>query len=112
VIAILAILVDRQRSFWSSRLGESLNDFNLMAQDALRQGATHLTAIGFPPTEAQAAAVGLLHARLTLQSVVNAFLDTFRYQAALGIVALLIVFLFGRVRFVQNARRWIVEMVR
>jgi len=111
-IAILTILVDRQRSFWSGRLGESLNDYNLLAQDTVRDGSGHFMGMGFPHSQANAAALGLLHARLNLQSVVNAFLDTFRYQAALGIVALLVALLFGRGRLLTHARHWIVEMVR
>ena len=111
-IAILAILVDRQRSFWSSRLGESLNQFSLMTQDALHQGAAAFALSGLPPAQANAAAVGLLHARLTIQSVVNAFDDTFRYQAALGIFAFFVVMFFGRGRPLATARRWVVEMVR
>jgi len=47
-IAILAILVDRQRSFWSSRLGESLNHFSLATQDALHDGAAAFAAAGLP----------------------------------------------------------------
>jgi DHA2 family multidrug resistance protein len=111
-IAILTILVDRQRSFWSGRLGESLNDYSLAAQDALRDGAGSFALAGFPHSQANAAAIGLLHARLTVQSVVNAFVDTFRYQAALGALAFLLVLLLGRGRSLANARRWIVEMVR
>ncbi len=111
-IAILAILVDRQRSFWSSRLGESLNQFSLMTQDAMHQGASAFALSGLPPAQANAAAVGLLHARLIIQCVVNAFDDTFRYQAALGIFAFFVVMFFGRGRPLASARRWVVEMVR
>jgi MFS transporter, DHA2 family, multidrug resistance protein len=111
-IAILAILVDRQRSFWSGRLGESLNTYSLMTQDALHQASAALTWAGLPPAQADAAAMALLHARLTIQSVVNAFVDTFRYQAALGVFALLLVLFFARGHPVATARRWIVEMVR
>ena len=111
-IALLAILVDRQRSFWSSRLGESLHAYSLATQDALQQGAAAMGWAGLPPAQADAAAVALLRARLTLQSVVNAFDDTFRYQAALGVFALLLVLLFGRGRPLAAARRWVVERVR
>jgi DHA2 family multidrug resistance protein len=111
-IAILAILVDRQRSFWSGRLGESLNSFSLATQDALRDGSAVFGLLGFPKSQADAAALGLLHARLTLQSVVNAFVDTFRYQAALGVAAFILVMLFARGRPLTTLRRWIVEMVR
>jgi DHA2 family multidrug resistance protein len=111
-IAILAILVDRLRSFWSGRLGESLNPFSLGTQDALHQGSTALMWAGLPPAQAEAASLGLLHARLTIQSVVNAFDDTFRYQAVLGIFAFVLVLFFARGRPLATARRWIVEMVR
>ena len=111
-IAILAILVDRQRSFWSSRLGESLNYLSLGTQDALREGAAALGLAGLPHSQAQAAAVGLLHARLMIQSVVNAFVDTFRYQAALGVFAFVLVLFFARGHPISTARRWIVQMVR
>ena len=111
-IAILAIIVDRQRSFWSSRLGESLNRFSLATQDALRSGSAAFGSTGLPHSQADAAAMGLLHARLLVQSVVNAFVDTFRYQAALGAVALVLVLLFRRGRSLTTLRRWIVEMVR
>jgi DHA2 family multidrug resistance protein len=112
-IAILTILVDRRRSFWSSRLGESLNDFNLAAQDALRDGAAAMRLSGMPHTQADAASVGLLHARLQLQSVVNAFADTFTYQAAVGIAAFLLILLLRRGRGpLVYLRHWIVEIAR
>ena len=111
-IAVLTILVDRQRSFWSGPLGESLNDYSLATQDAMRHGVGAFALSGFLTSQANAAATGILHARLTVQSVVNAFVDTFWCQAALGAGALLLVLLFGRGRSLANARRWIVEMVR
>jgi DHA2 family multidrug resistance protein len=112
-IAILTILVDRQRSFWSSRLGESLNEFNLVAQDALRDGAAAMRLSGLPHAQADAASMGLLHARLQLQSVVNAFDDTFTYQAAVGIAAFLLVLLLRRGRGpLVYLRHWIVEIAR
>ncbi|HEY2587973.1 MAG TPA: hypothetical protein VGI81_19675, partial [Tepidisphaeraceae bacterium] len=111
-IAILAIIVDRQRSFWSSRLGESLNHFSLATQHALRDGAAALEAAGLPRSQADAASMGLLHARLLVQSTVNAFVDTFRYQAALGVTAFVLVLLFRRGRSLTSLRRWIVQMVR
>jgi DHA2 family multidrug resistance protein len=111
-IAILAILVDRQRSFWSGRLGESLHDYSLAMQDAMHQGSAAMRLSGFPDSQASAAAMGLLHARLTVQSVVNAFVDTFRYQAALGVLAFLLALLFARGHPLATARRWVVQMVR
>ena len=111
-IAILTIIVDRQRSFWSSRLGESLNHFSLATQDALRDGSATFGAAGFPHSQADAAAIALLHARLLVQSVVNAFVDTFRYQAALGVAALLLVLLFHRGRPLTALHRWIVQIAR
>jgi DHA2 family multidrug resistance protein len=111
-IAVLAILVDRQRSFWSGRLGERVNEYNLAAQDALRQGSAALQAIGLPRSHADAGAVGLLHARLVIQSVVNAFADTFAYQAALGVVALLLLLFFARGRSLAAGVQWVVAMVR
>ncbi len=48
-IAILTILIDRRRSFWSGRLGESVNVYNLHAQDALRQGASAVPRSRLPP---------------------------------------------------------------
>jgi len=111
-IAILTILVDRQRSFWSNRLGESLNDFSLGTHDALRDGSAALASTGLPHSQAEAAAMGLLHARLLVQSIVNAFVDTYRYQAALGVAALLLVLLFHRGRPLASLRHWIVQIVR
>jgi DHA2 family multidrug resistance protein len=111
-IAILTILVDRRRSFWSGRLGENLNVYNLGAQDALRQGAAAFRTVGLPPSQAEAASVGLMHARLLIQSTVNAFDDTFVYQTALGLFALLLVFLLARSRSLVNAVHWVVGTVR
>jgi MFS transporter, DHA2 family, multidrug resistance protein len=111
-IAILAILVDRQRSFWSGRLGERINEYNLAAQDAIREGASALRSIGFPQSQADAGAVGLIHGRLLIQSVVNAFTDTFVYQAALGAFALLLLLFFARGRSLAAAVQWVVAMVR
>jgi DHA2 family multidrug resistance protein len=111
-IAILTILVDRQRSFWSGRLGENINDYNLLAQDALRQGATALQSVGMPHAHAQAGSMGILHARLLLQSVVNAFADTFYYQAIIGTVALILVTFFARGRGITAGVRWALQMVR
>jgi DHA2 family multidrug resistance protein len=111
-IAVLTILVDRRRSFWSGRLGEALNPFNLHTQDALRQSAAALHAAGFPQAQAEAGAMGVLHGRLIIQSVVNAFVDTYRYQTVLGVSAVLIALLFARGRSLKAASRWVVNMVR
>jgi DHA2 family multidrug resistance protein len=111
-IAILTILVDRQRSFWSGRLGEGINDYNLLSQDAFRRGAALLQSAGLPHAQADAGAVGLLHARLVLQSVVNAFADTFAYQAAIGALALFVVIFFARGRALKASVHWIVQMIR
>jgi DHA2 family multidrug resistance protein len=111
-IAILTILVDRQRSFWSARLGEGINQYNLMSQDAFRQGAAFLKSAGLPHAQADAGAVGLLHARLILQSVVNAFADTFAYQAVIGAFALFVVIFFARGRALKAGVRWVVQMIR
>jgi DHA2 family multidrug resistance protein len=111
-IAILTILIDRQRSFWSGRLGENINDYNLPAQEALRQGAAALRSVGVPHALAQAGSIGILHGRLLLQSVVNAFADTFFYQAMIGAVALLLVTFFARARAITAGVRWAVHMTR
>src|SRR4029077_18407829 len=111
-IAILAILVDRRRSFWSGRLGEGINEYNLLSQDAFRHGAALLQSAGLPHAQSDAGAVGLLHARLILQSVVNAFADTFAYQAAIGALALFLVCFFARGREFKASVNWIVQMVR
>ena len=111
-IAILAILVDRQRSFWSGRLGEGMNDYNPMMQDAFRHSAAVLQSAGLPHAQANAGAAGLMHARLILQSVVNAFADTFVYQAALGAFALFLVIFFARGRALKAGVHWVVQMTR
>jgi len=111
-IAILTILVDQRRSFWSGRLGENINQYNLMAQDALRQGAAALQSIGFPHAQAQAGSMGILHARLVIQSVVNSFADTFAYQALIGAAALILVTFFARTRAITAGVRWAVHMTR
>jgi DHA2 family multidrug resistance protein len=102
-IAILTILVDRHRSFWSGRLGERINEFNPMVQGSLRQGAGLLQHVGLPHAHAQAGSMGLLHARLLIQSVVNAFVDTFAYQACIGTLAVLLVLFFARGRRIATA---------
>lgn len=111
-IAILTILVDRQRSFWSSRLGEHVNEYNQLVQDAFRQGTAALQSIGMPHVQAEAGAVGLLHARLMLESVVNAFTDTFAYQAVIGGVAVILVTFFARGRAIATGIRWAVHVTR
>lgn len=111
-IAILTILVDRQRSFWSGRLGERINEFNPMVQESLRRGAGVLQHVGLPHAQAQAGAVGLLHADLVTQSVVNAFADTFAYQACIGALALLMVIFFARGREIRSAVQWAIHSTR
>jgi DHA2 family multidrug resistance protein len=111
-IAILAILVDRQRSFWSGRLGEGINEYNFLSQDAFRHGAALLQFRGIPHAQSVAGAVGLLHERLVLQSVVNAFADTFAYQAAIGALALFVVIFFARGRAIKAGMQWVVQMTR
>jgi DHA2 family multidrug resistance protein len=110
--AILTIIVDQRRSFWSSRLGESLNDFSLYMQDAMREQTATFLSTGLPPSHAAAASMGLLHARLQLQSVVNAFADTFAYQACIGAFALLLVIFFARGRAIKTAVNWAIHMTR
>lgn len=111
-IAILTILVDRQRSFWSGRLGERINDYSLLSQEAIQNGAVLLRSAGLPHAQSDAGAVGLLHARLALQSVVNAFADTFAYQAAIGALALCLVIFFARGRAFKAGIHWVVQMTR
>jgi hypothetical protein len=67
---------------------------------------------GLPHEQADAGAVGLLHARLVLQSVVNAFADTFAYQAAIGALALFLVVFFARGRAFRAGIHWVVQMTR
>ena len=81
-------------------------------QEAMHDHTTAFLSVGLPQSQATAASMGLLHARLMLQSVVNAFVDTFRYQAALGVVAFVLVMLLGREKTLVRVREWIVEMVR
>ena len=107
-IAILAILIDRRRSLWSGRLAERLTAFNSLTQDALHQSAMKFGYAGLPHASSSAAAVGLLHSRLILQSVVNAFRDTFAYQAVLGIAAIGLIVFFQRGGRLLIAARWIV----
>jgi DHA2 family multidrug resistance protein len=111
-IAILTILVDRRRSFWSAHLGEHFNVYNLAAQDALRQSAMLLRASGLSEPQASDGAMGILHGRLLIQSTVNAFADTFAYQTAVGLFALLLIVFLSRGKTLVNAFRWIVAMVR
>lgn len=111
-IAILTILVDRQRTFWSGRLGERINEFNPMVQESLQQGTRLLQHVGLPHVQAQAGAVGLIHADLVTQSVVNAFADTFAYQACIGAFALLMVIFFARGREIRSAVQWTVHSTR
>ncbi len=111
-IAILTILVDQRRSFWSGRLGENINLYNLTAQDALRQGAAAFQSTGFPHAQAEAASMGILHGRLLMQSVVNSFADTFAYQALIGAAALFMVIFFARGRAIASGIRWVVQSTR
>jgi DHA2 family multidrug resistance protein len=111
-IAILTILVDWRRSFWSGRLAERLNEFNPLAQEALHRGTTALQSVGYSHAQATAGAIGILHGELLIQSIVNAFADTFAYQAVLGIVALGLLLLFGKARSLVSGFQWIVNMVR
>ena len=110
-IAILTILVDRQRSFWSGRLGEQINEYNQMAQESLRQGPGDSSTSAFH-MRSEAGAVGLMHANLVIQSTVNAFADTFAYQAVIGALALFLVCFFARGRSFKASVHWIVQMVR
>ena len=110
--AALAILLDRRRSFWSGRMAEHLTAYSLPAQDALREMAAALGYAGVPHASAEAAAVGALHGRLVLQSIVNAFEDTFAYQAVLGVTALTLIVLFQPGERVRAALRWAVLLGR
>ena len=116
--AILAILLDRRESFWSGRLGEHLSEYEIaggapsVAGDALHQGAAALQAAGLPHADAQAASMALLHGQLLVQTFVNAFADQFLYQAALGVVALLLIACLGRGNLVKAPLRWIALRTR
>ncbi len=54
----------------------------------------------------------LLHGELLIQSIVNAFTDTFAYQAILGLVALGLILLFGKAHSLVSGFQWVVNMVR
>jgi DHA2 family multidrug resistance protein len=117
-VAILAIVVDRRESLWSSRLGEHLSDYEIaggaasVTGDALQQGAAALQAAGLSHSDAQAGAMAHLHGRLVTQAIVNAFADSFRYQALLGIIGLVLIMSLGRGRTIAAMWRWTVEAVR
>jgi hypothetical protein len=93
-------------------LGENINEYSVMARDTLRQGAAALQSVGMPHAHAQVGSIGILHARLLLQSVVNAFADSFYYQAVIGAIALILVSLFARGRAIAAVIRWAVHMTR
>ena len=105
-IAILTILIDRRRSFWSSRLGEHINDYNLTAQEALRQGTAALQLAGFPHEQAQTGAMHLLRVDLLVQSTVNAFVDTYLYQFLVGGAAILLILLSAKKPLLEKIKRW------
>lgn len=105
-IALLTIMVDRRRSLWSERLGEGVNRYNLAFQEQLRSGALVPHAAGFSAGQAQGVSLGLIHGRLLVQSIVNAFADTFYYQAALAAFALLLIVAFSHRRHLITAWRW------
>jgi hypothetical protein len=56
--------------------------------------------------------MGILHAPLLIQSIVNAFADTFAYQALVGAAALILVSFFARGRAITAGVRWAVHMTR
>ena len=111
-IAVLAILLDWQRSFWSSRLGEHLHDSSPSLHDALLQGAGALRAVGLPEESAQDASAVLLHGRLVLQSTMNAFVDTYWYQFGLGIFAIVLLLFFSRPPAVRRLWDWALQALR
>jgi len=93
-------------------LGERINEYNPLSQDAFHQGAAFMQSAGVPHLPSDAGAAVLLHARLVLQSVVNAFADTFAYQAAIGALALFLVVFFARGRAFKAGVHWVVQMTR
>ena len=111
-IAVLAILIDRRRSFWSGRLGEEVNAYSLATRDTLREGTAALHFAGLPLNDAAGASVGIVHGRLLVQSIVNAFVDTYWYQVGIGLAALAIIVLFARAKMLGSAVRWAVTLVR
>jgi MFS transporter, DHA2 family, multidrug resistance protein len=110
-IALLTILVDRRRSLWSERLGEGVSKYNLAFQEQLRAGARVLHATGLPFDQAQGVSLGLIHGRLLVQSIVNAFTDTFYYQAVLAVIALVLIFAFSHLHHLKLAWRWSADLI-
>jgi DHA2 family multidrug resistance protein len=111
-IAVLAIILDRRRSLWSGRLAERLTVYNPLTEQTLRKTAMLFSYAGLPRASSFSAAIGLLHRRLILQSIVNAFRDCFAYQAALGIAAICLILFFRRGERLLLASRWIVLLGR
>jgi hypothetical protein len=111
-IAILTIMVDRRRSFWSERLGEHIDYYSSLLQEQLRIGAKALQGAGLSSSQADAASLGIVHGRLLQQSVVNAFMETFYYQAALGAFAIFLIFAFSYRHHVFAAVRWSSGLIR
>ena len=96
--ALLTIMIDLRRTHHSSRLGESLTTYSDFTREAIRAGGAALAINGVPPEKAAAAAFGVLHKDLIEQSVVNAFADTFYYQAAIAASATALVLVASSVR--------------
>jgi len=111
-IAILTIMVDHRRSFWSERLGEHIDTYSSLLQEQLRLGAKALQGAGLTSSQADAVSLGIVHGRLLQQSVVNAFMETFYYQAALGAFALFLIFAFCYRRHVLAVVRWSSGLIR
>jgi DHA2 family multidrug resistance protein len=111
-IAVLAILLDWRRTFWSSRLGEFLSEPSLPAQDALHHGAAAFKAAGLAPSAAEAGSAAAIHGRLVLQSTINAFVDTYWYQFALGLIVMVLVLMFGRGSLLRRVTHWSVNALR
>ena len=69
-------------------------------------------AQGLAEAQATIASTEFMRAGLLIQSTVNAFVDTFAYQAGLGLFALLLILFFRPGRSLVNTVRWIINVVR
>jgi hypothetical protein len=93
-------------------LGEEVNAYSLATRETLRDGTLALHFAGLPLSDAERASVGIVHGRLLIQSIVNAFVDTYWYQVGIGVAAIATIVLFSRARTLTTAVRWAVTMVR
>jgi len=95
-IALMTTLLEQRTQFHQARLVEHINPFDPSYQQAYQGATNYMLSRGFPLTDAQHRALGLLYSGVQRQAALLSFLDCFWLLGVAVLVSIALVFIMRR----------------